>query len=75
MILFNKLNTYLGRDRTTITSLFIFNKLQCTMKGRDFGQYNDSYAESFDRESFDPTLVGVLSRTLKNANVTDCLGP
>lgn len=33
------------------------------MKGRDFG-YNDSY-ESFDRESFDPTLVGVLSRTLE----------
>ena len=33
------------------------------MKGRDFG-YNDSY-QSFDRESFDPTLVGVLSRTLE----------
>lgn len=31
------------------------------MKGRDFG-YNDSY-ESFDRESFDPTFVGVFSRT------------
>ena len=33
------------------------------MKGRDFG-YNDSY-ESFDRNSFDPTLLSVLSRTLK----------
>lgn len=33
------------------------------MKGRDF-RYNDSY-ESIDRESFDPTLIDVLSRTLK----------
>lgn len=45
------------------------------MKGRDFG-YNDSY-ESFDRESFDPTLVGVFSRTpswtptqLQNLSIT-----
>ena len=42
------------------------------MKGRDFG-HNDSY-KSFDRESFDPTFFGVLSRTL-NANATEGLGP
>ena len=42
------------------------------MKGGDFG-HNDSY-ESFDRESFHTTLVGLLSRTLY-ANATDGLGP
>lgn len=43
------------------------------MKGGDFG-HNDSY-QSFDRESFDRTLVcAVLSRTLY-ANATEGLGP
>lgn len=38
------------------------------MKGRDF-RYNNSY-ESIDRESFDPTLIDVLSRTLKRQRIS-----